>query len=59
MKQHITDKIKEGISNQIKQVAESISKNVDDGRKIWEVKWNVKRKDEIPLFIIASEGRKM
>ena len=59
MKQHITDKIKEGISYQIKQVAESIRKNIDDGRKIWEVKWNVKRKDEIPLFIITSEGRKM
>ena len=40
-------------------MAESISKNIDDGRKIWEVKWNVKRKDEIPLFIITSEGRKM
>ena len=59
MKQHITDKIKEGISNQIKQVAGSISKNIDDGRKIWGVKWNVKRKDEIPLFIITSEGREM
>ena len=57
LKEHITDKIKESRGNQIKRIAESISNNVDNGRKIWEVKRKVKRKDETPHFIINSEGR--
>ena len=57
--EHITDKIKERRGNQIKQIAESISNNIDKGRKIWEVKRKVKRKDETPHFIINSEGRKI
>ena len=56
--EHITDKIKERRGNQIKQIAESISNNIDKGRKIWEVKRKVKRKDETPHFIINSEKRK-
>ena len=59
LKEHITDKIKESRGNQIKRIAESISNNVDNGRKIWEVKRKVKRKDETPHFIINSEGRKI
>ena len=43
LKEHITDKIKEGRGDQIKQVAESISSDIDNGRKIWEVKHNVKK----------------
>ena len=58
LKDRITDKIKESRDNQIKQIAESISNNIDNGRKIWEVKRRVKRKDETPHFIINSEGRK-
>ena len=57
--EHITDKIKERRGNQIKQIAESISNNIDKGRKIWEVKRKVKRKDETPHCIIESEGRKI
>ena len=56
--EHITDKIKERRGNQIKQIAESISNNIDKGRKIWEVKRKVKRKDETPHFMITSEKRK-
>ena len=59
MKEHITDKIKESRGNQIKQIAESISNNIDNGREIWEVKRKVKRKDEAPHFAINSEGRKI
>ena len=58
LKEYITDKIKESRGNQIKRIAESISNNVDNGRKIWEVKRKVKRKDETPHFIINSEKRK-
>ena len=55
----IIDNIKESRGNQIKQIAESISNNIDNGREIWEVKRKVKRKDEAPHFIINSEGRKI
>ena len=40
-------------------MAESISNNIDTGRKIREVKQKVKRKDETPRFIINNEGRKI
>ena len=59
LKEHITDKIKESRGNQIKQIAESISNNIDNGREIWEVKRKVKRKDEARHFAINSEGRKI
>ena len=58
LEENITDEIKESRDNQIKQIAESISNNIDNSRKIWEVTWKVKRKDETPHFIINSEGRK-
>ena len=54
-----TDKIKKGRSNRIRRIAESISNNIDNGRKIWEVKWRVKRKHQTPHFIINSQGRKI
>ena len=44
LKEHITDKIKEGRVHQITQLAESISNNIDNGRKIWEVKHTVKKR---------------
>ena len=59
MKEHKTDKKKESRGNQIKRIAESIINNVDNGRKIWEVKRKVKRKDQTPHFIINTEGRKI
>ena len=59
MEEHITDKIKESRGNWIKQIAESIINNIDNGRKIWVVKQKTKRKDETPPFIINSEGRKI
>ena len=59
LKEHITDQIKEGKGNQIKGIGESMSINIDNGRKIWEVKRKVKVKDETPHFIINSERRKI
>ena len=59
LKERITDKIKEGRDNRIKRIGESISNNSDNGRKIWEVKQRVKRKDETPHCIINSDGRKV
>ena len=47
-----------GRGNQIKQVAEPISNNADNGWIISEVKQERKRKDETSHFIINSEGRK-
>ena len=38
LKEHITDKLKESRDNRIKRIAESISNNIDHGKKIWEVK---------------------
>ena len=34
LKEHITDKLKESRGNRIKQIAESISKIIDRGKKI-------------------------
>ena len=34
LKEHITDKLKESRGNRIKRIAESISKNIDRGKKI-------------------------
>ena len=59
LQEHITEKIKEDKGNRIKRIAESISNNTVNGRKIWEVKWKVKRKDETTHFIINSEERKI
>ena len=59
LKEHIRDKIKGSRGNQIKQIAESISNNIDNDRKIWEIKQKVKRKDETRHFIINSQGRKI
>ena len=59
LQEHITEKIKEDKGNRIKRIAESISNNIVNGRKIWEVKWKVKRKDETTHFIINSEERKI
>ena len=59
LKKHIKDKIKESRGNQIKRIAESISNNIDNHKKIWEVKPKVKRKHETPYFIINSEGEKI
>ena len=59
LKEHITDKIKEGRGNRIKQIAESINNNIDNGRKICAVDRKVKRKYETPNYIINSEGRKI
>ena len=59
LQEHITEIIKEGKGNRIKRIAESISNNIVNGRKIWEVKSKVKRKDETTHFIINSEERKI
>ena len=59
LQEHITEKIKEDKGNRIKRIAESISNNIVNGRKIWEVKWKVKRKHETTHFIINSEERKI
>ena len=44
LKEHIMDKIKEWRSNRIKRIAESITNNTNNGRKIWQVKRRVKKK---------------
>ena len=43
IKENITDKIKNR-SRRIIKVAQQIKSNVDNGGKIWEIKWNVQRK---------------
>ena len=56
--EHIAYKIKEDRGYLVKRVAESRSSNIDNGRKIWEVNWKVKRKDETPHFIITVKEEK-
>ena len=59
LKEHIKHKIKENRGNRIKRIVESINNKIDNDRKIWEVKWNVKKKHETPHFIINNEGTKI
>ena len=56
--EHIAYKIKEDRGYLVKRVAESRSNNIDNGRKIWQVNWKVKRKDETPHFIITVKEKK-
>ena len=47
IREHIIDKKKESRSNKIKKIAEDIRENVNNGRKIWEVKGRITRKKEV------------
>ena len=51
IKEHATGKMKENRSRRIIKVAQQIKSNVDNGRKTWETKQKVKRKNQTPHTI--------
>ena len=49
MKEHITEKYKEGRSKKINPIAQQIRENVNNGGKIWEVKRRLEKKVQTPI----------
>ena len=48
MKEHITEKYKEGRSKRKNRIALETRENVDNGGKIWEVKRRLEKKVQTP-----------
>ena len=59
LKEHITEKYKEGRSKRINRIAQEIGENVDNGSKIWEVKRRLEKKVRTPYSITNAEGIKL
>ena len=59
IKEHITDKLKENRSTKIIKVAQQIKSKLDNGRKIWEIKQKVKRKNQIPHTIKYGKNNRI
>ena len=56
LKEHITEKYKEGRSKRIKHIAQQIRENINKGGKIWEVKRRLEKKVQTPFSITNTEG---
>ena len=59
LKEHITEKYKEGRSKRINHIAQQIRENVNNGGKIWEVKRRLEKKVQTPYSITNTEGIKL
>ena len=59
MKEHITEKYKEGKSKKINLIEQEIRKNVDTGGKIWQVKRKLEKKVQTPYSITNIERIKL
>ena len=59
LKEHITEKYKEGRSKRINRIAQEIRENVNNGGKIWEVKRRLEKKVQTPYSITNAEGIKL
>ena len=59
LKEHITEKYKEGRSKRKNHIAQEIKENVDIGGKIWEVKRRLEKKVQTPYSITNAEGVKL
>ena len=59
MKEHITEKYKEGRNKRINRIVQEIRKNVDNGGKIWELKRKLEKKVQAPYSITNTEGVKL
>ena len=56
LKEHITEKYKEGRSKKINHIAEKVRENVDGGDKIWKVKRKIEKKIQTPYSITNTKG---
>ena len=59
MKEHVTEKYKEGRSKRINRIAQQIRENVNNGGKIWEVKRRLEKKVQTPYSTTNTEGIKL
>ena len=59
LKEHITEKYKEGRSKRINRIAQQIRENVNNGGKIWEVKRRLEKKVQTRYFITNTKGIKL
>ena len=59
LKEHITEKFKEGRSKRINRITQQIRENVNNGGKIWEVKKRLENKVQTPYSITNTEGIKL
>ena len=59
LKEHITEKYKEGRRKGINRIAQEIRENVDNGGKIWEHKKKLEKKVQTPYSIANTEGIKL
>ena len=59
LKEHITQKYKEGKSKRINRIAQVIRENVDNAGKIWEVKRRLEKKVQTSYSITDTVGIKL
>ena len=59
LKEHITEKYKEGRSKRINRIAQEIKENVNNGGKIWELKRRLEKKVQTPYSITNTERIKL
>ena len=59
MKEHVTEKYKEGRSKRINRIAQQIRENVNNGGKIWEVKRRLEKKVQTPYSTTNTEEIKL
>ena len=59
MKEHITEKYKEGRSKRINRIAQQIRENVNNRGNIWEVKRRLEKKVQTPYSIANTKGIKL
>ena len=59
LKEHITEKYKEGTSKKINHIAQEIRENVDNGGKIWKVKRRLEKKVQTPYSMTNAEWIKL
>ena len=59
LKEHITDKYKEGGSKRINRIVQERRGNVDNGGKICELKRTLEKKVQTPYSITNTEGIKL
>ena len=59
LKEHITEKYKEGRYKRINRIAQQIRENVNNGGKIWEVKRRLEKKVQTQYSITNTDGIKL
>ena len=59
LKEHLTEKYKEGRSKKINHIAQEVRESVDNGGNIWEVKRRFQKKVQTPYSITSTKWIKL